>query len=136
MIVGFAVFALIGCRLVWVQVIDGPTLSAAAQQLRTVSQDIPFTRVEILDERGRVLARTVLTYDIVTDPSQSSAFDAFDIPLPDRSVRHVARDQGITELAQILGLDDSVVKKALAEPENSPTWPDPSHPMWSSGWRI
>ncbi|WP_442545870.1 peptidoglycan D,D-transpeptidase FtsI family protein [Arthrobacter sp. KN11-1C] len=97
----------------WVQVIDGPALSAAAQQLRTVSQDIPFTRGEILDERGRVLARTVLTYDIVTDPSQSSAFDTFDIPLPDRSVRHVTRDQGITELAQILGQDVSVVKKAL-----------------------
>lgn len=110
----FAVFGLLASWLVWIQVIDGPTVSASAQQRRTVAQDIPYTRGEILDERGQVLARTVLTYDIVTDPSQSSAFDTFDIPLPDRSVRHVTRDQGIAELAQILGLDVSVAKKALS----------------------
>ncbi|WP_265979607.1 peptidoglycan D,D-transpeptidase FtsI family protein [Arthrobacter sp. MI7-26] len=114
MIVFFSVFALLVGRLVWVQVIDGPAVSAAAQMKRTVSQDIPFTRGEILDERGQVLARTILTYDIVTDPSRSSAFDTFDTPLPDRSVRHVTRDQGITELARILGLDVSAVKKVLS----------------------
>ncbi|WP_415853502.1 peptidoglycan D,D-transpeptidase FtsI family protein [Sinomonas sp. G460-2] len=111
-----ALLLVIAGRLVWVQVIEGPAIAAEGLKKRTTTQALPATRGEILDANGIVLARSILNYEIVADPSISTKADSFDIHQPDNSVRHVTAEEGIAELSGILGMEAAKVKAALTGP--------------------
>ncbi|PFG42845.1 cell division protein FtsI (penicillin-binding protein 3) [Isoptericola jiangsuensis] len=61
-------------RLVWVQVIQGPTLASAAQQARLATQVTLAHRGDILDVDGTVLATSVDRYTVVADQQQIQSF--------------------------------------------------------------
>ena len=55
-------------RLVYVQVIDAERLNSISAQARETSRTIPAVRGNIVDSDGRILATTVVSWDVNVDP--------------------------------------------------------------------
>lgn len=92
-----AVLVLIG-RLVWVQLIIGPNLSAQAEEQRRVTITIPAKRGSITDTNGTTLAYTMQTATLSVHPSQLRDFmqqrheiRPEDYPEPDQRMRDIAQ---------------------------------------------
>ena len=72
-IVGLAVvFAL---RLVQFQIGQAPQINAASFSRRSITTTLPAMRCDIVDANGKILATTVMAYDINVDPTLVSPFD-------------------------------------------------------------
>lgn len=69
-IVMILVFSLLTVRLAYLQVTNGQTLTAAAQQQRTDELAIPATRGLIYDRQGRQLVQNVATWAVKITPSE------------------------------------------------------------------
>lgn len=100
----------LGARLFYLQGLDPNGLAASAQANRTRSQVIPALRGEILDINGHVMARSVQRYDVTVDQSAVADFVRFD---SNNNRETVTPTQLVYELADILDMSDSDVKKAL-----------------------
>lgn len=89
-IVTILIFGLLTVRLGYLQITNGTTLAAAAQQQRTDEVAIPATRGLIHDREGRLLVRNVATWAVKITPSE----------LP-----FAARDEVARRLAGLLGIE-------------------------------
>ena len=67
---------LVACsmRLVYLQIIAGPTLAAEGQSIRTHSSEVAAKRGSITDATGVVLADSILTYDIAVNQVNIRAY--------------------------------------------------------------
>ncbi|UFU04226.1 penicillin-binding protein 2 [Ruania suaedae] len=65
-------------RLVWVQLVQGPGLAAAAQAARSYTYTDHAARGAILDSNGTVLATSVQTYRVVADLTAIPAYQPRD----------------------------------------------------------
>ena len=71
-----AVLAVIfGLRLVQFQIVEAPKINAESFAKRAVTTTIPAMRGDIVDVNGKVLATTVLAYDVNVDPTMVMPFD-------------------------------------------------------------
>ena len=75
-IVGILVGALCICgvRLVQLQIVEGPSLAAQGQRVRTSSTEVAAARGTITDATGVVLADSIQTYDIAVNQVNIRAF--------------------------------------------------------------
>ncbi|HEU5222954.1 MAG TPA: penicillin-binding protein 2 [Candidatus Lumbricidophila sp.] len=67
-------------RLVDVQVVRAPSLNETAEQIRSVTTTLYGARGDIVDSTGKVLATTVMRYDITLSPKQARATAAAATP--------------------------------------------------------
>ncbi|MCW1249545.1 penicillin-binding protein 2 [Acaricomes phytoseiuli] len=108
-----ALMLLVSGKLLLVQGFDLGGNAEAAEKQRTQVQTLAATRGKILDANGKVLAETVLRYDIVVD-QVNNAVAEFTRLNPDTQQRDtISRDQGISELAGLLGMPEADVRSAV-----------------------
>ena len=101
-------------RVIIIQGFDPEGLATTAADKRTASLVIASERGKIMDTNGAVLAQSTVRYDIVGDPLNSTASDPFRrINEQTDKVETVTRDQGLRELAGVLGIEEQSVRKAL-----------------------
>ena len=97
-------------RLVEVQIIKASEINKQSLSSRSVTHTIPAIRGQILDSTGRVLARTVLKYDVNVAPVNVK-------PLP-RKVNGVTVEipvaQLVAQIAGILGMTPEEVSAKIA----------------------
>lgn len=104
----------VGGKLFLVQGLDVGGMAEAALNNRLTPIELPAERGSILDAGGTVLASSVIRYNIVVDQRVNTKTESF--PRLDEGkdeIVKVSRDQGITELAAVLGMDRSDVRNAL-----------------------
>lgn len=104
----------VGGKLFLVQGLDVGGMAEAALNNRLTPIELPAERGSILDAGGTVLASSVIRYNIVVDQRVNTKTESF--PRLDEGkdeIVKVSRDQGITELAAVLGMDRSDVRDAL-----------------------
>jgi cell division protein FtsI (penicillin-binding protein 3) len=58
-------------RLVWVQVVDAERLNTLSTEARDTTRTIPAIRGNIIDSEGRILATTVVSWDVNIDPKNA-----------------------------------------------------------------
>jgi penicillin-binding protein 2 len=92
------IFGLLTARLAYLQITNGTTLAAAAQQQRTEDEPIPATRGLIYDRQGRLLVQNVATWAVKITPSE--------LAFPDRN--EVAQ-----RLAGMLGMEATDILTTL-----------------------
>ena len=75
-VLGFFIFALSICavRLVQLQIVEGPSLAAQGQRVRTSSTEVAAARGTITDATGVVLANSIQTYDIAVNQLNIRAY--------------------------------------------------------------
>ncbi|HSN37151.1 MAG TPA: penicillin-binding transpeptidase domain-containing protein, partial [Arthrobacter sp.] len=104
----------VGGKLFLVQGLDVGGMAEAALQNRLTPIELPAERGSILDANGTVLASSVIRYNVVVDQrvnTKTESFRRFDED--NEELVKVSRDQGISELAPLLGMDTATVKQAL-----------------------
>lgn len=112
MLVGIAgVVALFIGRLFWIQIVDGPRLSAEALNRQTIDQTLYGTRGSIIDTNGVTLAESVERYDITASPKFVAEFT--------RDGVTVTVQQALTEIATATGADQGVMHNAVTEDPTS-----------------
>ncbi|MGG5172974.1 peptidoglycan D,D-transpeptidase FtsI family protein [Pseudarthrobacter sp. J1738] len=99
-------------KLFLVQGLDVGGLAEAAQNNRARSMILPAARGQIVDEKGTVLATSVIRYDISIDQALNTKTTEFPHK-DDKSgeVLEVSRDQGLSDLAKLLGMETAQVKE-------------------------
>ncbi|MEO5994367.1 MAG: penicillin-binding protein 2, partial [Arthrobacter sp.] len=106
----------VGGKLFLVQGLDVGGMAEAALQNRLTPIELPAERGSILDTNGNVLASSVIRYNIVVDQTVNTKTESFrrleQMDGKEQLVK-VSRDQGISELAAVLGMDRDTVKDAL-----------------------
>ncbi len=111
-----ALLMVVGGKLFLVQGLDVGGMAEAALQNRLTPIELPAERGSILDANGTVLANSVIRYNIVVDQTVNTRTETFprldQINGKEELVR-VTRDQGISELAALLGLGRDTVSEAL-----------------------
>lgn len=109
-----ALLLIISGKLFFVQGLDVGGMAEAATTQRTVVQTLAATRGEILDANGKVLAQSIIRYDITASPRNNTAADTFRRKNDQTNkIEEVSRDQGIRELAGVLGLNEAEVRTSL-----------------------
>ncbi|WP_274708138.1 peptidoglycan D,D-transpeptidase FtsI family protein [Arthrobacter sp. H16F315] len=106
----------VGGKLFLVQGLDVGGMAEAALQNRLTPIELPAERGSILDTNGNVLASSVIRYNIVVDQTVNTKTESFRrLEQKDgkEELVKVSRDQGISELAAVLGMDRDTVKDAL-----------------------
>lgn len=91
-VVFIAMFSVIGLRLWFVQVAEGPTLAQAAEELTWIKQATPAARGDIYDRDMNLLATSRLTPAVIVDRT---------------FVQPEQRDELVQQLAVVLGLNPS-----------------------------
>ena len=96
-------------RLVQVQIIQAESINKQSLSSRSVTHTIPAIRGQILDSTGRVLARTVLKYDVNVAPvnvkPQSKKVNGVTVEIP--------VEQLVAQMAGILGLTPQEVSAKI-----------------------
>jgi cell division protein FtsI (penicillin-binding protein 3) len=104
----------VGGKLFLVQGLDVGGMAEAALNNRLTPIELPAERGSITDSAGTVLASSVIRYNIVVDQTVNTKTESF--PRLDEGkdeIVKVSRDQGISELAALLGMDRNDVRNAL-----------------------
>jgi cell division protein FtsI (penicillin-binding protein 3) len=106
----------VGGKLFLVQGLDIGGMAEAALNNRLRPIELPAERGSILDSAGTVLASSVIRYNVVVDQTVNTKTDSFrrleTVDGKDKLVT-VSREQGISELADVLGMDKSALTEAL-----------------------
>ncbi len=106
----------VGGKLFMVQGLDVGGMAEAALNNRLTPIVLPAERGSILDSSGTVLASSVIRYNIVVDQTVNTKTETFPrletVNGKDEIVK-VSRDQGISELAAVLGMDRDALRDAL-----------------------
>jgi len=93
-----AVAAALTARLVYLQVLTGPSLSAMAVAQRTKTVDLSSVRGEIVDRNGKALAASVEAYSVYASPRDARKFD---------------RQATASRLAPVLGMTPAALLQRL-----------------------
>jgi cell division protein FtsI (penicillin-binding protein 3) len=104
----------VGGKLFLVQGLDVGGMAEAALNNRLTPIVLPAERGSILDSGGDILASSVIRYNIVVDQTVNTKTESF--PRLDEGkdeIVKVSREQGISELAIVLGMATSDVRDAL-----------------------
>ncbi len=115
--IGFLLIAIAGVvamfigRLFWIQVVDGPRLSAEARDRQSLAQTLYGTRGEIVDANGVVLAESVERYDITASPKFVADFT--------RDGETITVQQALTQISTITGADQGAMNTAVTEDPTS-----------------
>lgn len=111
-----ALLVVVGGKLFLVQGLDVGGMAEAALDNRLRPTVLPAERGSILDANGTVLANSVIRYNITVDQSVNTKTESFkrleNVNGKDELVT-VSRDQGISELAAVLGMDAGDVRKSV-----------------------
>lgn len=104
----------VGGKLFMVQGLDVGGMAAAALDYRMRETSLPAERGSILDANGVVLANSLIRYNLVVDQVTNTKTEKFWrlVEGQDKLVE-VSRDQGISELAAVLGTDSEDLRKAV-----------------------
>jgi cell division protein FtsI (penicillin-binding protein 3) len=106
----------VGGKLFLVQGLDVGGMAEAALNNRLTPVALPAERGSILDANGTVLASSVIRYNVVVDQTVNTKTETFRrleaVDGKDALVK-ISRDQGISELAALLGMGKDDVKTAL-----------------------
>ena len=106
----------VGGKLFMVQGLDVGGMAEAALNNRLTPIVLPAERGSILDSSGTVLASSVIRYNIVVDQTVNTKTETFPrletVNGKDVIVK-VSRDQGIAELAAVLGMDRDASAQCL-----------------------
>lgn len=111
-----ALLLVVGGKLFLVQGLDVGGMAEAALQNRLTPIELPAERGSIVDTNGTVLASSVIRYNLVVDQTVNTKTESFRRLEPvdgKEELVMVSRDQGINELAAVLGMDEDAVKDAL-----------------------
>jgi cell division protein FtsI (penicillin-binding protein 3) len=106
----------VGGKLFLVQGLDAGGLAQAALNNRLKPTVLPAERGSILDANGTVLASSVIRYNLVVDQKLNTKTDSFprlETVNGEEKYVEVSRDQGISELAAVLGRDSEELKAEL-----------------------
>lgn len=106
-ILGLAVIFTI--RLVDLQIIEAPAINAKSYEKRAVTRTIPALRGQILDAKGKVLAKTVFKYDINAAPSKVAPMNR----TVDGKTTQVSVEQMVIEIANILEIAPATVQQKI-----------------------
>ncbi|MEO8283472.1 MAG: penicillin-binding protein 2, partial [Pseudarthrobacter sp.] len=106
----------VGGKLFMVQGLDVGGMAAAALDYRMRETSLPAERGSILDANGTVLANSVIRYNVVVDQTVNTKTETFKrlakVDGKDKLV-DVSREQGLKELAGVLGMDQDAVRNAV-----------------------
>ncbi|MGO4187246.1 peptidoglycan D,D-transpeptidase FtsI family protein [Pseudarthrobacter sp. TAF60_1] len=106
----------VGGKLFMVQGLDVGGMAAAALDYRMRETSLPAERGSILDANGTVLANSVIRYNVVVDQTVNTKTETFKrlakVDGKDKLV-DVSRDEGLKELAGVLGMDQDAVRNAV-----------------------
>ncbi|XAS69675.1 penicillin-binding protein 2 [Micrococcaceae bacterium Sec5.7] len=111
-----ALLLVVGGKLFLVQGLDIGGMAEAALDNRSRAVVLPAERGRILDANGTVLANSVIRYNVVVDQTVNTKTDSFwrlEMVNGEEQLVEVSRDQGITELAAVLGMETKDVKAAV-----------------------
>jgi cell division protein FtsI (penicillin-binding protein 3) len=111
-----ALLLVVGGKLFMVQGLDIGGMAEAALNNRLKPIELPAERGSILDAKGTVLANSVIRYNVVVDQRVNTKTDSFkrlETTGDKEKLVAVSRDQGISELAAVLGEDTEDLKEAL-----------------------
>nr|WP_157884213.1 penicillin-binding protein 2 [Arthrobacter alpinus] len=111
-----AFLMLIAGRLVMVQGLDVGNMAQAAENQRTVEQTLPAVRGKIIDAKGNVLAESIIRFDITVAQNNLAEVEDFEHREVNPDTGEVTKtvytkDQGLAQLAGVLGLTFEDVKK-------------------------
>jgi cell division protein FtsI (penicillin-binding protein 3) len=111
-----ALLLVVGGKLFMVQGLDMGGMAEAALNNRLTPIQLPAERGSILDANGTVLANSVIRYNVVVDQrvnTKTESFKRLETTGEKEQLVTVSRDEGIQELAGVLGQDAQDVKDAL-----------------------
>ena len=111
-----ALLLVVGGKLFMVQGLDIGGMAEAALNNRLTPIELPAERGSILDADGTVLANSVIRYNVVVDQrvnTKTESFKRLDTVGDKEELVTVSRDQGIKELASLLGQESEDIKDAL-----------------------
>jgi cell division protein FtsI (penicillin-binding protein 3) len=97
-------------RLGWFQIVDAPRLNTLAKDKLGVSAVIPALRGDIVDDKGNVLATSVMSYDVNVDPTMVSPFERVDA---NQVTTQVSVAQATHEIAFITKADEVELAKKM-----------------------
>jgi cell division protein FtsI (penicillin-binding protein 3) len=104
----------VGGKLFFVQGLDVGGMAAAALDYRMRETSLPAERGSILDADGTVLANSVIRYNVVVDQTTNTKTDKFwRLEAGADKLVEVSREQGISELAAVLGMDTDDLRNAV-----------------------
>jgi cell division protein FtsI (penicillin-binding protein 3) len=104
----------VGGKLFFVQGLDVGGMAAAALDYRMRETSLPAERGSILDADGTVLANSVIRYNVVVDQTTNTKTDKFwRLEEGADKLVEVSREQGISELAAVLGMDTDDLRNAV-----------------------
>ena len=97
-------------RLGWFQIVDAPRLNTLAKDKLGVNAVIPALRGDIVDDKGNVLATSVMSYDVNVDPTMVSPFERVDA---NQVTTQVSVAQATHEIAFITKADEAELAKKM-----------------------
>ena len=100
---------LFGLRLVQFQIVEAPSINAESFAKRAVTTTIPAMRGDIVDVNGKVLATTVLAYDVNVDPTMVAPFDR----TVNGATSTISVQQATIEIADILKVQPAELQSKL-----------------------
>jgi cell division protein FtsI (penicillin-binding protein 3) len=104
----------VGGKLFLVQGLDVGGMAEAALDKRMTQTVLPAERGSILDSSGTVLANSVIRYNVVVDQRLNTKTETFKrLDESKEKLVDVSRDQGLTELAAVLGMDKDAIEEAV-----------------------
>ncbi|WP_426225669.1 peptidoglycan D,D-transpeptidase FtsI family protein [Pseudarthrobacter sp. DSP2-3-2b1] len=104
----------VGGKLFMVQGLDVGGMAAAALDYRMRETSLPAERGSILDANGTVLANSLIRYNMVVDQVTNTKTEKFwRLEEGQDKLVEVSRDQGISELAAVLGMDSEDLRAAV-----------------------
>jgi cell division protein FtsI (penicillin-binding protein 3) len=108
----------VGGKLFLVQGLDVGGMAEAALDKRMRATVLPAERGSILDSGGTVLANSVIRYNVVVDQTVNTKTEKYKRLVEGQDkLEDVTRDQAISELAAVLGMDADDLRKAVTGEE-------------------
>ncbi len=103
----------LGVRLFQLQALDLNGMAQAGLSKRLTTTAVQPVRGSIVDMNGKYFARSVERYDVVVDQRLSAVddFRRYNEELEDWEI--IPMDQGLSELAAVLGLDEGTLRAAV-----------------------
>lgn len=98
-----------GLRLVQFQIVEAPKINAESFAKRAVTTTIPAMRGDIVDVNGKVLATTVMAYDVNVDPTMVAPFDR----TVNGASATISVQQATVEIADILKVQPAEIAPKL-----------------------
>ncbi|MET3142519.1 UNVERIFIED_ORG: cell division protein FtsI (penicillin-binding protein 3) [Arthrobacter sp. UYEF2] len=108
-----AMLVVVAGRVLVVQGFDPGSYALKATDRRTQVSVLASERGQILDMNGTVLAHSIVRYDIVGAPNVNTPFETFRRVQEDGSVSLVNRDEGLQQLADLLGEPEETIRELL-----------------------